>query len=103
VGTMSVYFLAEKPKRKKSKYRRRSKPKIKAFAKAYIETPGESLQVMLNDQPIGQTPMVIISEKDKEVSLKLIGPGIEKSLTITPDNTDKSKVSIPISIENIQP
>ena len=101
-GTTSVYFLAETMKKsaRKYRYRRKSSNKTVKFSKAYIETPGESLQVLLKDQPIGQTPLWVIAEQGKELYLKLIGPGIEKEIKVTPDNTLKSQVSIPMTPKN---
>ena len=97
-GTTSVYFLAEPMKASKvSRYRRKRPKKAVKFSKASIATPGESLQVLLKDQPIGQTPLLIIAEHGKELSLKLIGPGIEKEIKITPNNTMQSQVSIPMN------
>ena len=93
-GPISLYFLAEEEKSKSSRFRRKKKAKPTLFAQGSITSEGESLQVLLDDQPIGQTPMIIIGPQGKALSIKVLGPGIERSIMMTPDSTEKSRIII---------
>ena len=70
------------------------------YAQTLIDTNHGSLQVTLNDQPIGQTPLFVIGAKEKNLSIVLTGPGIEQKLDLTLGDPNQKVIMVDLPPPN---